>query len=211
MEPWWRRVTGVTGGVAGLGLLGAASTLPTDFALVADVPRWQWLAVPWVLLLLVGPRRTRAGESPGPSRARAGGILVNATVGLVALAVSLVAAELAVRFAFRGVTSAADTRTYFNRPVVERNSLGFREREFRLAKPENTYRIVVLGDSLTWGIGVSSRERFSNLLEARLTAGRRADLTYEVLNFAQSGWDTESELAALRSLIPTAGPDFVLL
>jgi lysophospholipase L1-like esterase len=211
VEPWWRRVAGIAAGGVGLGLLGAASTLPASSGLVTDVPRWQWLVVPWVLLLLVGPRRKAAGRPLVRPWTRARTILVNTALGLASLAVSLLAAEYALRHAFRDVSSAADTRTYFHRQVVERNSLGFREREFRPAKPKDIYRIAVIGDSLTWGVGVPSGERFSDLIGERLGAGRRADLTYEVLNFGHPGWDTDDELEALRTLILKASPDFVLL
>ena len=119
-EPWWRRMAGATAGAVGLGVLAAASTLPASFALVADVRRWQWLTLPWVLLLLVGPRRTVPGKPPVPLGTRARAMLVNTALGLAALAVSLLAAEYALRYAFREVSSAADTRTYLHRPVVDR-------------------------------------------------------------------------------------------
>jgi GDSL-like Lipase/Acylhydrolase family len=211
-EPRWRRMAGATAGAVSLGFLCAASTLPATVTLVADVPRWQWLPVPWVLLLLVGPRGEVAGKPPVPLAARARGMLVNTALGLAALAVSLLAAEYALRYAFRDVSSAADTRTYLHRPVVDRvNSLGFREREVPRDKPKDTYRIAVIGDSLTMGGGVLDGERFSDLLEARLNARRRSDLTYQVLNFGRVGWDTDHELEGLRTLVLKASPDFVLL
>jgi len=209
--PWWRRVAGLTGGAVSLGLLGAASTLPADFALVADVPRWQWLAVPWVLLLLLGPRRTASERPTCLTRARARAILAGAALALAALTVSLLAAEFVMRYAFRDVKSAADTRTYFNQREVEDNSLGFREREFKMDKPKDTYRIAVVGDSLTWGIGVAYGDRFSDLIEKRLTVPKRPDVRYEAINFGHPGWDTEAELAALRTLVLKVSPDFVLL
>jgi hypothetical protein len=35
--------------------------------------------------------------------------------------------------------------------LVENNRYGFRERNFKQPKPSDTYRVMVLGDSLTWG------------------------------------------------------------
>ena len=125
--------------------------------------------------------------------------------------VSLLAAEYAVRHAFRDVSSAADTRTYFHQPVVEQNSLGFRGREIGLVKAEHTYRIAVIGDSLTWGTGVPYGERFSDRLEEQLNTRRPADAVYEVLNFGRVGWDIGDELDALRTLVLKTSPDFVLL
>ena len=79
----------------------------------------------------------------------------------------------------------------------------------QLDKPKGTYRIAVIGDSLTWGNGVLRGERFGDLLQARL--GQRSDLTYQVLNFGMAGWDTVHELEVLRTLVLKASPDFVLL
>jgi len=52
-------------------------------------------------------------------------------------------------------------------PVVN-DSFGFREREFAIPKPDNVFRIMVLGDSLTWGAGLAVEERYTNRLEKYL-------------------------------------------
>src|SRR5262245_36014013 len=43
---------------------------------------------------------------------------------------------------------------------VRINSTGQRDREFPLAKPAGTYRVVVLGDSFTFGHGVAADETY---------------------------------------------------
>lgn len=48
------------------------------------------------------------------------------------------------------------------------NSFGYRNREISVAKPENTKRILVLGDSISFGHGVHDEETFSYLLEKSL-------------------------------------------
>jgi lysophospholipase L1-like esterase len=201
-----RPVVRIGGAATALALVALGAALPPHRALVADVPRWLWLSAPWPLLLLgLRPARPR----PGAVRARAW--LTNGVIALTALAVAVTGAELTLRFVHRRVQSAADARTYFARRQAEQNSLGFREREFAPAKPPDTYRIAVVGDSLAWGIGVSPGERFSGRLERALNGRRRSGPTYEVLNFSHSGWDTAEELDVLRTVVLPMRPDFVVL
>ncbi len=60
------------------------------------------------------------------------------------------------------------------------NSLGLRDREYPLEKPNNTIRILILGDSFTEGFGVQSEETFTKQLEKKLN--KDSDYTYEVIN-----------------------------
>jgi lysophospholipase L1-like esterase len=124
----------------------------------------------------------------------------------VVFAAMLVAAEYALRFWFRHVTSSGDARDYFAQahpPQVAKNSLGYRERELTPKDPHR-YRIVVVGDSFTYGQGIEAPERFSNLIEALLGA------RYEVLNFGIPGHDMPQHLQVLDQVL-TLQPDFVLL
>ena len=89
------------------------------------------------------------------------------------------------------------------------NSLGFRDREHALQKPEGAYRILVLGDSITQGLGVKhDRDLFTAVLERRLGA-RGADA--EVLNFGVSGYNTQQEVETLRDKGLRYAPDLVVL
>ena len=124
-----------------------------------------------------------------------------AAILLTGAAVALIAAEYATRLALGrmpgGVTVPASARAH----TV--NSLGFREREVQ-PKRAGVYRIVVVGDSYTWGQGIADDERFSNVLEALL--GPR----YEVLNFGLPGHTMPEHLAELDVVLKLS-PDFVLL
>lgn len=88
-------------------------------------------------------------------------------------------------------------------PVVN-NSLGYREREIG-AKSYGVKRVMVLGDSLTWGTGMDPCDRWTDRLQRILGPG------YEVLNFAVSGDSTAKELVRLINLRPIVQPDIVIV
>lgn len=58
---------------------------------------------------------------------------------------------------------------------IEINRHGFRDREYSLEKAPDIRRIVVIGDSITFGYGLEAEQRFPEQLEARSgTPGRRS-------------------------------------
>ncbi len=89
------------------------------------------------------------------------------------------------------------------------NSLGFRDREHPVKKTKGTYRILVLGDSITQGWMIANPEDiFTSVLENRLIAeGRRV----EVLNFGVNGYNTRQEVETLREKGLQFKPDLVIL
>jgi lysophospholipase L1-like esterase len=130
-------------------------------------------------------------------------------LGLTLLAVSaaLAAAEYTARFLYRHAHSSGNAGDFIagrgGGPAVVTNNLGFREREIPPKSPDQ-YRIVVVGDSFTWGQGIEAGQRFSNLLEDALGPG------YEVLNFGRPGNDMPEHLDVLGQALSTS-PDFILL
>jgi len=67
------------------------------------------------------------------------------------------------------------------------NSFGFRSAELSLQKPENTKRILLLGDSITFGHGVHDKETYTSLLEESLNrqlSEKEKPITVEVINTA---------------------------
>src|SRR5260370_40571869 len=93
---------------------------------------------------------------------------------------------------------------------VENNRFDFREREFVTPKPPNVFRIMVLGDSLTWGAGLAPDERYSNLLEKSLNEtypGKK----FEVLNFGIPGGPTTEERDILRKYRDRVQPDLIIV
>lgn len=91
---------------------------------------------------------------------------------------------------------------------VETNSLGFREKEYSVQKPAGVQRIVVLGDSYTFGVGVEFPETFSKRLETQLNGTGE---TYDVINFGVSGYNTVLELATFREVAAAFQPDLVIV
>jgi lysophospholipase L1-like esterase len=89
------------------------------------------------------------------------------------------------------------------------NRLGYRDVDHAVVKPEGTYRIVVLGDSIGAGFGVENLEdTFPRQLQARL---RAAGVPAEVLNFSVSGYNTRQEVETLKTKALAFHPDLVLL
>ena len=88
--------------------------------------------------------------------------------------------------------------------LVVNNSLGYREREIG-PKGHGIRRVMVLGDSLTWGTGMDPCDRWTDRLQKQLGNG------YEVLNFAKSGDCTQKEAMRLRYLKANLQPDIVIV
>ncbi len=90
------------------------------------------------------------------------------------------------------------------------NSFGFRDREFSMKKPANTFRILVLGDSYVEGYAVRAEDSFIKRFEQRLnqnSSGKR----YEVINGAIASYSPILEYILLSQKAIKLNPDMVLL
>ena len=95
---------------------------------------------------------------------------------------------------------------------VSINSDGWRDREHAKAKPSNTVRIAVVGDSYVEGLQVPFENIFGALLEGNLQGCSAFDgKRVEVINFGVSGYGTAQELITLRHNVWQYSPDIVLL
>lgn len=91
------------------------------------------------------------------------------------------------------------------------NSKGFRDRDFFYEKGNNTFRILVLGDSIAFGQGIKNVEdTFPKLLEKRLNQNK-SSITYEVINTGRQGFNTKSELEFLKEEGIKYDPDLIIL
>jgi hypothetical protein len=86
---------------------------------------------------------------------------------------------------------------------VSMNSAGHRGREHARAKPEGVLRILLLGDSTSWGWGVDDDQAFAHLVEQQLDV--------EVINLAVPGYSTDQQLLQLEREGWDWDPDLVLL
>lgn len=150
----------------------------------------------------------------------------NLIVLVVVLALCATAAELVLRSSAardreriranmgeRGLCTqrAADSRLIYTYTPGQcgANSLGFRDREHTLEKPEGVFRIVLIGDSVAEGRDVEADSAFGRVLERELNArnnGRR----YEVILLAHIGYSTSQEIVLLESQAFRYDPDLIL-
>lgn len=97
---------------------------------------------------------------------------------------------------------------------VSINALGFRDRDLPVEKPANTLRVLLIGDSLTFGWGVKAGERFSEVLEAGLNEelARRAEpRRAQVINTGIGNYNTVQEVALFEGAGRRMKPDVVIM
>ena len=88
------------------------------------------------------------------------------------------------------------------------NSRGFRDSDWSREKPAGTSRIVILGDSMAFGLGVEQDQTFPSVLENML---QREGERYEVLNMAVPGYNTLQEVELFREEGSFYEPDQTIL
>jgi len=94
--------------------------------------------------------------------------------------------------------------------AVRINSWGFRGPEWPAAKPPGAFRIMVLGDSFTFGQGIGEGEVYTTLLGNQLRA-KFPERTIEVLNLGVMGNSAVDEAKLLENIGPLLHPDLVLI
>jgi len=111
----------------------------------------------------------------------------------------------------RGQRLAAGYDGWFAGVPVHINSLELRDpREYDLKKGPNTIRILVLGDSVTFGHGSVYEHTYPYLTEQRLKAWR-PDIDWQVWNAAVPGYNTSQELGHLLEVGGRFAPDVVVV
>jgi hypothetical protein len=94
---------------------------------------------------------------------------------------------------------------------VRINALGFRDnRDYELAKSPRVFRIIVLGDSVTFGHGATSDTTYPFLLERRLREWKPG-VDWQVWNLGVPGYATSQELTYLRRVAARYQPDLAIV
>ncbi len=121
--------------------------------------------------------------------------------------------EVALRFYYRDVLSTADGTSYFslrNQHLFndELNGWRFRGKHFNEA-PDERYRLVVTGDSFTFGQGTyPAAKRFTERMDLFLNAGKKQP-DIEVINIGICGFDLTNHYKFLH-FVDAIKPDYVL-
>jgi len=111
----------------------------------------------------------------------------------------------------RGQRFAPNYSGWFAGVPVRINNLGFRDpRDYTLAKGPRTFRIVFVGDSVTFGHSSVYEHTYPYLVEQKLRHWR-PDIEWQVWNAAVPGYNTSQELAHLKEIGPPFQPDLVVV
>jgi len=91
----------------------------------------------------------------------------------------------------------------------EVNSLGYRGPEFNYSKPSNTFRVVALGGSTTWGYAVDNAHTYPRELERALNHDGSA--RFEVINAGMPGHNSAENLIKLHLRVLDLEPDMIII
>ena len=93
---------------------------------------------------------------------------------------------------------------------ISTNTHGYRGKEFAQEKASGVYRIIMLGDSITFGNSVPWDKTFSVILEDQLN-NTNTTRKFEIINLSISGYNTQQQLATLKEMGLSLNPDLILL
>ena len=100
--------------------------------------------------------------------------------------------------------------TYYKLVEFKTNSAGLRDKEYRIAKPGDVFRVAVIGDSFVVADGVKIEDTFHSLLEERLTR-EGGDIAYQFINFGVSAYNLRQYLEVMKQKAIEYDPDLILV
>jgi hypothetical protein len=90
----------------------------------------------------------------------------------------------------------------------EINPAGFRDVEYPMQKPQGIRRIMVIGDSFTFGMGVNLKDTYPKKLEDLLNG---SGIAAQVINCGVIGYDMWQYCEMLETKVPPYQPDLIIL
>ena len=109
------------------------------------------------------------------------------------------------RLGWRGVPQAQGL--YRDQNVIH-NALGFRDEARRIEKTSTMTRILIMGDSFTWGYGVAQEEAFPQMTQSLLSdQGKQV----EVWNLGVNGFSTDQEYLLYQEEAVRFDADWVIV
>jgi lysophospholipase L1-like esterase len=90
------------------------------------------------------------------------------------------------------------------------NSHGIRDQEYAIPKPKGIYRIIILGDSVTFGTEYPIGQTYPKLLEQKLNQQANPRLKYEVLNAGVCSYNAIQKFILLKNKLLDYQPDLVI-
>jgi lysophospholipase L1-like esterase len=192
---------------------------------VLQIPPWSGRGGPGSRA--VDDRRGAAGAGFGRRALRLAG-LVLVQVAVFGLLVEVVARWLDPL----GISYYPETAAYFDTMVIEEpigyrnrpglegtfwgvpvaiNALGLRDEEISGRRPADEARILFLGDSLVFGLGLEAEHTIPRQLEDQLQHRADGTVRYRVVNMGTVSYNSEQEYIQYQSLGASLGPQLVLL
>jgi hypothetical protein len=98
---------------------------------------------------------------------------------------------------------------YFKLAAFRTNSRGLRDREYDLEKPDDCFRVAIVGSSFAMPAGVEIEGAFHSLLEEQFSK-RFAPVRYQFINFSVGMYGPEQMLTMLESRALEYDPDLVV-
>lgn len=109
------------------------------------------------------------------------------------------------------VENIPNGHAHFSGVPVVINRYGLRGDEIAIAKKPNTVRILVVGDSITFGYGIPVESTYAKVLERLLNTEAAGKMQYEVLNAGTLGGSLTDYHHLLTQKAETLQPDIVLV
>lgn len=168
---------------------------------------------------------TSSNSKTAPQPSRWKNFLKNLTLSVSVLVICIVLAELVLRtmgygnveiyepdpHVFWRLKPDQHCYTKIDHKPVRVNSHGTRGADFLTAKPSNTIRIVSIGDSRTFGWGLTDGETYSALLQRHLEDKFGSAKKFEVINAGVNAWSYPQMAVFFREYALRWQPDMVVL